>query len=331
MIKKTPRQIRIYKFYVLLIEQIKKPILAMIILTSIVNLIFALHDTCQILIEFGKFTLLIFSLAIGVFFCRYSINKSLKKSGGLYTDSQIIEDYFVFQPEKRAFDVKVDIPDISAENPNNLKFTPATQEEADHVAQMHRAAYSKTVWGADVEVIKKRNIAHLKKHSECIMLIKPTGWEEDFGFTHMVAVSQKTWYRFEQGDIGCAELTAREIAPLTENPNLPELYGLILISAAMNPENKKLNDKKDSLTHDQIGRYLIQAIAYHIDQYLIREFRSQATVPVMFQTIRPKLITTFIKGQNPEQLKYSKEQARIVTFDVNNIHCNRPEDCFCIG
>lgn len=315
---------KMYRLYLFFNSKIGEALSVITFIACGVNALFSLlEDDKKIWIEITKSLLPICILIIASKLCHFRVKKSLKKSGGLYTNSQIIKNNFIFQPDKRAFDVKV-------ENVNNdLEFIPVTQEKTDHIAQMHRAAYSKTVWRADVEAIKKRNIAHLKKHNECIMLIKPTGWEEDFGFTHLVAVSQKTWYRFEQGNIGCAELAAREIAP--SNIKTSEPYGLILISAAMNPENKKLKDKKDGLTHDQIGRYLIQAIAHHIDQYLKREFSSQATVPVMFQTIRPKLITAFIQGQNTKQLKYSKEQARIVTFDVNNIHCSHPEDCFCIG
>lgn len=183
------------------------------------------------------------------------------------------------------------------------------QGDLRFVANLTKKTYSHTIWGTDRKTNHKRNHSHVQKNDRAIQLILDKDSKTAVGFTHVIAVNEYTWYRYEGGLIRDRELRGRFVVP-PQHETVDEVpFGLVLFSVAL---------EKDAVLYDGSGNdLLLRAISTHVDDYCEREFRNCRTIPILFQTMNIGLIRSFKKYRTNGR-NYSRDGARLICFDMNN-------------
>lgn len=242
----------------------------------------------------------------------FYINKMMNSSGGKYIYS--LGNNFKKLPTKGLYK-------LTRIKDGVTHFRPAKHREAKLVTELYDLAYRKTPWDYDT---LDRNRSHLKKNDQSIMLIC-TKAGNPIGFTHVIAVNIHVWHRYKSGEISDSELDGNEIVPPVATMVDEQPHGIILFTVALAKQHedfvyksrKKYKKRKDY--QQKVSGVLTKAAAYHVDHFLQREFQHQHIVPVLFQTMRDN-VANYFKDHVTNKREYSKDNARIICFDVENPH-----------
>lgn len=196
------------------------------------------------------------------------------------------------------------------------RFRMATEADAFRTALINTIAYSDSLWCDTVRGKEKRNLEHIQRNPNSILLIKSrhNGY---IGFTHIFPVSERVWQKYMQGKLGDKNFSYLNICPLDiiDTPD-KKPYGFILFSVADISTDREFGHSDQSAQSEEIGDLLEQAVAYHLSVHIKHYYGdSPAFVRVLMQNLDDRY-TSFFKKCNADMSSVSADGNPIISFEV---------------